>query len=124
MPQSLDRRTRIENRFGRTTPEEVHQRLRRVAEFETRVVSVLDDVVQNEVRCYPRPALVVNDHNGSITQSPLAPVDDAGYGARAFSADSARINTAYHPYARVLQGALQNPNIPRIHPTDGKVVIR
>jgi len=85
---------------------------------------VLDDVVQNEVRRYPRPTLVVDDHNGSITQSPLATVDDAGYGARAFSADSARINTAYHPYARVLQGALQNPNIPRIHPTDGKVVIQ
>ena len=55
-------------------------------------------------------------------RSPLAPADDARCGAREFPADSARI--AYHPHARVLQGALQNPNIPRIHPTDGKLVIR
>ena len=55
-------------------------------------------------------------------RSPLAPADDAGCGAREFPADSARI--AYHPHARALQGALQNPNIPRIHPTDGKLVIR
>lgn len=55
-------------------------------------------------------------------RSPLAPADDAGCGAREFPADSARIT--YHPRARALQGALQNPNIPRIHPTDGKLVIR
>ena len=45
MPQSLDRKTRIENRFGCATPEEVHQCLRRVVEFETRVVPMLGDVM-------------------------------------------------------------------------------
>ena len=120
----LDRKTRTENRIGHATPKEVHQRLRCVAEFETRVVPVLDDVVQDEVRRHPRPAFAVDDHNGGAAQSPFAPVDDAGRRARTFSTDSAWMNASHHPYARVPQGALQKPNILRIHSTDGKLVIR
>lgn len=85
---------------------------------------MLGDVVQNKVRRHPWQALVIDDHDGSISQGPLLSVDAICRGVRTMRAEGTAVPPARHPYVRIIHGALQEEHIVRVRLVDGELVLR
>lgn len=85
---------------------------------------MLGDVVQNKVRRHPWQALVIDDHDGGASQSPLSPVDAVCRGVRTMRAEGTAVPPARHPYVRIIHGALQEEHIARVRLVDGELVLR
>ena len=85
---------------------------------------MLGDVVQNKVRRHPWQALVIDDHDGSISQGPLLSVDAICRGVRTMRAEGTAVPPARHPYVRIIHCALQEERIARVRLADGELVLR